>query len=483
MDATGDSVSVLVDNLKWSKAREQVKSLNAMIKEDPEKIHRGTLESIRGYLLYLCRTYTYITPYIKGLHLTIDGWRPGRDEQGWRTKKSKIARELGNAAMGDPINRSGGTVMIWKGPEDGWVEEDLRAPEFVRVLPQLKTDAQVLKTLILDLEEAPHRVVRGGHVMEVFYGFGDASKPGFGATFVKGEQVHYRYGQWCTEVMEESSNYRELRNLVESLEDFLIKNDLRGLEMFLFTDNMVAESAFWKSNSSSPGLMDLIIRLRLLERDRGLILHVVHVSGKRMISQGTDGLSRVDLTSGVMAGQSFLSYVPLHLSVADRAPALVQWAHEVFNSLGGIHQVEPADWFDKAQAFGNFLWTPPPAAADVVAEQLGKARHKRPGCFHMVLVPRLMTGRWRRMMNRESDFVFRIKPGCSVWGMEMHEPALCYVCLPFASDRPWFGRVRSDVDKLVGDLLEPTLWEADPARAGTILREFLVRAKALSGLY
>ena len=40
------------------------------------------LESIRGFLLYLARTYTHMKPYMKGLHLTIDGWREDRDGEG-----------------------------------------------------------------------------------------------------------------------------------------------------------------------------------------------------------------------------------------------------------------------------------------------------------------------------------------------------------------------------------------------------------------
>ncbi len=48
--------------------------------------------------------------------------------------------------------------------------------------------------------------------------------------------------------------------------------------------------------------MVLILRLRVLEMKTGMILHLVHVSGKRMITQGTDGLSRGDHSSGVMKG-------------------------------------------------------------------------------------------------------------------------------------------------------------------------------------
>jgi hypothetical protein len=37
-------------------------------------------------------------------------------------------------------------------------------------------------------------------------------------SFDLGDKVYYRYGHWCDEVSEELSNYRELLNLVESLE-------------------------------------------------------------------------------------------------------------------------------------------------------------------------------------------------------------------------------------------------------------------------
>jgi hypothetical protein len=32
--------------------------------------------------VYAVSTYTPLTPFLLGLNLTIDGWRPGRDEEG-----------------------------------------------------------------------------------------------------------------------------------------------------------------------------------------------------------------------------------------------------------------------------------------------------------------------------------------------------------------------------------------------------------------
>jgi hypothetical protein len=47
-----------------------------------------------------------------------------------------------------------------------------------------------------------------------------------------------------------------------------------------------------------------------------------------------------------------------------------------------LTRLEPLDWFDEGQHDGNFLWCPPPAAANVVVYQLREARHKRPHCLH-----------------------------------------------------------------------------------------------------
>jgi hypothetical protein len=53
-----------------------------------------------------------------------------------------------------------------------------------------------------------------------------------------------------------------------------------------------------------------------------LIVHFVWIAGKRMIAQGTDGLSRGDLSSVVMAGEDFLKYLPLNEMAFDREPRL-----------------------------------------------------------------------------------------------------------------------------------------------------------------
>jgi hypothetical protein len=86
---------------------------------------------------------------------------------------------------------------------------------------------------------------------------------------------------------------------VLALERLLKENKLRGSEIFIFTDNATAESAFWKGTSTSEMLLELVLRLRELELEYNLILHVVQVAGKRMIDQGADSLSRADNSVGL----------------------------------------------------------------------------------------------------------------------------------------------------------------------------------------
>ena len=47
---------------------------------------RARVESIRGFLVYVSRTYKYMTPYLKGVCLNLDIWIPYRDEEGWRLR-------------------------------------------------------------------------------------------------------------------------------------------------------------------------------------------------------------------------------------------------------------------------------------------------------------------------------------------------------------------------------------------------------------
>ena len=77
-------VAITVTRIKRGKTRSLVLELETLMREDmvPHKI----LECRRGFLIYVARIFKWMTPYLKGLHLTIDGWREGHDKDFYKIK-------------------------------------------------------------------------------------------------------------------------------------------------------------------------------------------------------------------------------------------------------------------------------------------------------------------------------------------------------------------------------------------------------------
>jgi hypothetical protein len=463
-------VFLLISEEKWNKTKAQLREVLEMIDANNSKLNRKRLEQIRGFLNYVAQTYDWLTPYMIGLHMTIDGWRPGRDSEGWKTKPSP--RVTFEKAGEEKDDHEGDWVTVESYPCQ---------PDLVKGVPRLRPDVLAMIDLCTSTQPPPRRV-RARVQGRCYYGFGDASKTGFGASIQIGKEIQYQYGQWTSEASETtSSNWKELSNLVDSLDDILTNNDLGGCELFMFTDNSTAEAAYWKGTSHSQKLFDLVLRLKKLEVKHDLILHVIHVSGKRMIAQGTDGISRGDHSAGVMRGIPMTAYVPLDLNAFTREKRLKLFIEEITQDLNPQF-LQPEGWFDGGHKLGNFIWSPAPAAAEVVVEQLGRARLKRPQCMHVVVVPRLMTGRWRRHLSRGTDFYFKID-WTELWPLTTHfEPVLIFVCLPYVSHRPNFVRVNQLLDRFRGTMLKDSLSEISPRGRRDFLRQLLVDSRKLCSL-
>jgi hypothetical protein len=481
-----DGVFLFVVQDKWDKAKRQVEEIITMIQTDPNRLDHKRLEQVRGFLQYVTQTYSGMTPYIIGFHLTIDGWRENRLESGWR-KKDPLKDQTSDVAWGDGGK---GEEMLAMEQALGRSREDMglgstqaeEAPQFVKAAPRFLPDLMALRAL-MSCEKPPLKRARCSKVATATCSFVDASGRGFGSTFQIGNKIFFQYGQWPDRISETmSSNWRELANLVESLEAEVREHGLRDCEIFLFTDNTTAEAAYWKGTSKSEWLFELVLRLRLLEMRNDLIIHVIHVAGKRMIAQGTDGTSRGDKSMGVMRGVPMEEFCPLHKTAFQRSPELKTWLTAATEWLEPTF-LDPEGWFLQGQDAGNFVWCPAPAAADVVVEQLGKARHKRSTSLHLIVAPRLFTGKWRRHMTRESDFYFKIPAGdCSLWGAAQYEPVLIFVCLPFTISRPNFEVRQRLLEDFHRSLLKDGLWKGSGKRGGVILRQLLIRARALCSL-
>lgn len=42
--------------------------------QNKQPLYHSTLESYRGFLMYISRTYPMVAPYLKGIHLVLDSW-------------------------------------------------------------------------------------------------------------------------------------------------------------------------------------------------------------------------------------------------------------------------------------------------------------------------------------------------------------------------------------------------------------------------
>jgi hypothetical protein len=86
----GNGAHVLVSQEKWDQTKAQLSEIKSMMRRNPANLCRKRLEEIRGFLVYVTRTYIGMSPYLIGLHMTIDSWRSGRDSEGWRTNEEAI---------------------------------------------------------------------------------------------------------------------------------------------------------------------------------------------------------------------------------------------------------------------------------------------------------------------------------------------------------------------------------------------------------
>jgi hypothetical protein len=89
---SGGEVVVLAPKDKWTKLQGQI----AWLDDEHGKWKSGKskgipyeeLERVWGFMVHMVRTYPGLNPYLKGVHLTLCSWLPGRDEDGWKVRKA-----------------------------------------------------------------------------------------------------------------------------------------------------------------------------------------------------------------------------------------------------------------------------------------------------------------------------------------------------------------------------------------------------------
>jgi hypothetical protein len=124
--------------------------------------------------------------------------------------------------------------------------------------------------------------------------WGDRSGSGSGGTFEwadsgKGvlSKMEAWTGAWNCAIHSFTSNWRELRTVVETLKrEEVIFNKLRCRIIFSFTDNEVTYNICKKGSSKTLSLHLLVQQLKALELAPGSRLDIIHVPGTTMITQG-----------------------------------------------------------------------------------------------------------------------------------------------------------------------------------------------------
>ena len=160
------------------------------------------LEKIRGVMCHLAMMYDILAPYLKGLHLTLDGWRMDRNKDGWKRKNwAEILDYLVEEGRMSDEERE--TLLYNKA--------DGKLPERVEIKSRLKMDVKdVIR--FLDRPEPIRALARFYKVVYVTYGFINASKEGFGTSEISPSGTKCTIGVWGRDDKNHSSNWYELAN-------------------------------------------------------------------------------------------------------------------------------------------------------------------------------------------------------------------------------------------------------------------------------
>jgi hypothetical protein len=125
-----------------------------------------------------------------------------------------------------------------------------------RLLPYLKVMMEITAA-----EDPLLRRVRARNKVNIVFCYGDASRSGFGWCIDFGDGVRYELGEWCERIQEVTSNYRELRNLVNAMVRATQDGRLEGCEVFRYTYNQTSKGAYCKVTAKSRALFELIVVL------------------------------------------------------------------------------------------------------------------------------------------------------------------------------------------------------------------------------
>jgi hypothetical protein len=174
-DDSSAGVRILVSRKKWAKAKRLLATLHELVLAF-EWVDHKVLERIRGFLVYVARTYKPLAPFLMGLHMSIDGWRPGSDGEGWRLRQAEVGASRDEKEESD---------------EEGLHPMGTNLPPGrVKAVPRLLPDLKVMMELTA-AEDPPLRRVRARSKVNILYCYRDASGSGFGWSICARTYISY----------------------------------------------------------------------------------------------------------------------------------------------------------------------------------------------------------------------------------------------------------------------------------------------------
>ncbi len=228
-------VAVLASQDKWDKMMNICCFWLSQLRDGVTALEFKRLQSDRGFMVYATQACPSMKPYLKGFHLSLETWRGGQDAEGWRLRETPHQDLTGNQILEEMAEVG---VEIDGFQEEGAVESmnDIKLWHLIcsstgrsssgkgpvlgltAAVPRFHQDLEVLLQLMQSEKSILQRVRSSNCLMAAFYGFGDTSSSGFGASLACPDGLHTQYGIWPSNIRDKSSNYCKLKNLVDTVD-------------------------------------------------------------------------------------------------------------------------------------------------------------------------------------------------------------------------------------------------------------------------
>jgi hypothetical protein len=244
--------------------------------------------------------------------------------------------------------------------------------------------------------------------------FGDGSGTGTGVFYDRPEPSEREswMGTWTVRAKGQTSNWKELRTLVEVLaQEPVATSRFRLHKVFYFTDNMVSADVVRTGRSRSPKLHALVRELKRLELVHECQVEVIQIPGEEIIEEGSDGLSRGIWNTALQVPRVFPVAEIFEPFVLDHQ--LIAWAY----AQAGVTQPSRVrsfrdldDWTKSDMVKRDCIWSVSPTVARQAFTAAALAWAESPlDSSHLFIVPRVMQRDFGRV-NRHIIYLGQFDP-------------------------------------------------------------------------